>query len=166
MNLKIISKFDFRKINLPLYLFMAFRVGGCLYPAGYRSIAYPLYSSPHGGIWKTLPSFYQDYEKQKQESDEKYRRAKEEKDKERWAEFAKKFAKGFFGFNDTEKPKEQLEPDYPYCVFGLKKSSSDEDMKSAYRKSVLKAHPDRGGSNELFRKVRGAWEYFTEYCKS
>ena len=91
---------------------MAFRVGGCLYPAGYRSIAYPLYSSPHGGIWKTLPS------------------------------------------------------DYPYCVFGLKKSSSDEDMKSAYRKSVLKAHPDRGGSNELFRKVRGAWEYFTEYCKS
>ena len=144
---------------------MAFRVGGCWYSRGYTNIAYPLYSSPHGGTWKTLPSFYQDYEKQRKESEENYRRCNEEKDKERWAKFAKKFAQGFFGFNNEEIPEEKLEPDYPYSVFGLKKSSSDEDMKSAYRKSVLKAHPDRGGSNELFRKVREAWEHFTNYCK-
>ena len=58
--------------------------------------------------------------------------------------------------------KESLDKDYPYNVFGLKRSASDDDMKKAYRKAVMKAHPDKGGSNELFRKIREAWEYFTK----
>ena len=48
------------------------------------------------------------------------------------------------------------------CPPSLKKSASNEDMKKAYRKEVRKAHPDKGGSAELFRKIRQAWEYFTK----
>ena len=50
---------------------------------------------------------------------------------------------------------------YPYCVFGLKRSSSDEDMKKAYKKSILKSHPDKGGDPEEFRMYREAWEYYS-----
>ena len=57
----------------------------------------------------------------------------------------------FFGFSEATPNQDN---DYPYCVFGLKRSASDEDMKKAYRKSVLKAHPDKGGTPELFRNVR------------
>jgi len=55
-----------------------------------------------------------------------------------------------FGENDDE---------YPYSVFGLKRSSSDEDMKKAYRDAMLKSHPDKGGDVEEFRMYREAWEW-------
>ena len=57
------------------------------------------------------------------------------------------------------------EPDYPYSVFGLPRCSSDDDVKRAYREAVLKAHPDKGGDAELFRRVREAWEHFTTFCR-
>ena len=49
---------------------------------------------------------------------------------------------------------------YPYSVFGLKRSCSDEDMKKAYRKAILNAHPDKGGDAEEFRMYREAWENY------
>ena len=160
-----------------------FVVGGCRYSANYVNIAYPLSSSPHGGIYNKLPQFYQNYERELKEASERRRQANTRKereikeakekrrqantrrDKERWRKFAKKFAQGFFGFQDEDIPEEQLEPDYPYSVFGLKRSASEEDMKREYRKSVLKAHPDRGGTAEVFRTVREAWEYFCNFVK-
>ena len=39
-------------------------VGGCRYPKNYQSIAYPLYQSPHGGIWRQIPKYYQDYDEE------------------------------------------------------------------------------------------------------
>jgi hypothetical protein len=136
-------------------------VGGIIYPKNYRSIAYPLYQSPHGGIWKQIPNYYKDYENELNERLERERRSREARNKEynekKARDFWSRFFGGFFGFD--EEP-EILEPDYPYNVFGLKKSASSEDMKKAYRKAVLKAHPDRGGTNEAFRKVREAWDYF------
>ena len=131
---------------------------GCYYPRDYQWLAYPLQSFPHGGIYTKLPDFYQDYAKERRRAQEKFRRAQEKKEQERWRDFAKKFTQGFFGFG--EDIPEQKDNDYPFSVFGLKKSASQEDMKKAYRKQVLKAHPDRGGTPELFRKVREAWEYF------
>tara|TARA_R110000824_G_scaffold144754_5_gene312810 strand:+ start:361 stop:795 length:435 start_codon:yes stop_codon:yes gene_type:complete len=142
-----------------------FVVGGCRYSANYVNIAYPLSSSPHGGIYNKLPQFYQNYERELKEASERRRQANTRKERERWRKFAKKFAQGFFGFQDEDIPEEQLEPDYPYSVFGLKRSASEEDMKKAYRKSVLKAHPDRGGTAEVFRTVREAWEYFCNFVK-
>ena len=142
-----------------------FVVGGCRYSANYVNIAYPLSSSPHGGIYNKLPQFYQNYERELKEASERRRQANTRKERERWRKFAKKFAQGFFGFQDEDIPEEQLEPDYPYSVFGLKRSASEEDMKREYRKSVLKAHPDRGGTAEVFRTVREAWEYFCNFVK-
>ena len=136
---------------------MGFYCSGCYYSDNYEWIAYPLSSFPHGGVFKNLPDFYQDYESERKRSEEHFRKAREKAEKERWREFAEKFEQGFFGFSEAT-PKQ--DHDYPYCVFGLKRSASDEDMKKAYRKSVLKAHPDKGGTPELFRKVWEAWEYF------
>ena len=70
---------------------------------------------------------------------------------------------GFFGFEAREDT--PPEPDYPYSVFGLPRCSSDDDVKRAYREAVLKAHPDKGGDAELFRRVREAWEHFTTFCR-
>jgi DnaJ-class molecular chaperone len=65
-----------------------------------------------------------------------------------------------FTFTDEEEEEEyQFDgDDYPECVFGLKKSNSQEDMKKAYREAMLNSHPDKGGDAEEFRKYREAWE--------
>ena len=135
-----------------------FNVGGCWYPRNYRFIAYPFHSFPSGGVFKKRPDYYQDYEDELRKMRERWKQAREKEERERWRGKYQRFGQGFFGFNE-----EQSEPkdnNYPYSVFGLSKSASDQDMKKAYRKSVLKAHPDKGGTAELFRKVREAWEYF------
>ena len=108
-------------------------------------------------MFKKLPDFYQDYERERKQYEEYFRKAREKTEKERWREFAEKFKQGFFGFSEATSNQDN---DYPYCVFGLKRSASEEDMKKAYRKSVLQAHPDKLGTPELFRKVREAWQFF------
>ncbi len=132
-----------------------FNVGGCWYPRNYKFISYPYHSFPSGGVFNKLPDYYQDYEKERRKFHEKFKKAQEEEQREKF----RRFFQGFFGF-DEEKVDRSTDDNYPYSVFGLTKSASHEDMKKAYRKSVLKAHPDKGGSAELFRKVREAWEYF------
>ncbi len=54
----------------------------------------------------------------------------------------------------------ETDDQYPYSVFGLKRSNSDEDMKKAYREAIIKSHPDKGGDVEEFRMYRQAWEHF------
>lgn len=70
---------------------------------------------------------------------------------------------GFTGFEDTKYDNDMSHPyecedEYPQCVFGLKRSSSYEEMKKAYRKAILESHPDKGGDPEEFRIYRRAWE--------
>ena len=132
-----------------------FNDGGCWYPNNYKFIAYPYQSFPSGGVFNKLPDYYQDYEKERRKFHEKFKKAQEEEQREKF----RRFFQGFFGF-DEEKVDRSTDDNYPYSVFGLTKSASNEDMKKAYRKSVLKAHPDRGGTSAAFRKVREAWEYF------
>ena len=142
-----------------------FVVGGCRYSANYVNIAYPLSSYPSGGVFIKSAAFYQDYQDLLNErlAEEKKKReaSNQEYHDKKARDFWERYFGGFFGAGQQEIPEEQKEVDYPYCVFGLKRSASADDMKKAYRKSVLKAHPDRGGTAELFRKVREAWEYFT-----
>ena len=141
-----------------------FYCSGCYYSEYKPSIAYPFHSFPSGGVFNKLPDYYHDYEQYMQD---RKREQEEHEEQERSKRF-NNFFKGFFGFDTDDSNKEslaegdpRLDRDYPYNVFGLKRSASDDDVKKAYRKAVLKAHPDRGGSNELFRKIREAWEYFT-----
>lgn len=140
---------------------MGFFCSGCYYPDGeYSSIAYPLSSFPSGGLWKSLPSFYMDYEEEFKKSEAKRKAQNEDEYNKKSQEHTRNFFKSFFGWDIPEGTEETLDENYPYNVFGLKKSASNEDVKKAYRKKILKSHPDKGGSNELFRKIQEAWEYF------
>lgn len=49
----------------------------------------------------------------------------------------------------------------PYEVLGLTSSATPEECKKAYRKLMLKHHPDRGGNEKMFFKVREAYEVIT-----
>ena len=135
-----------------------FFCGGCYYEE-YSSLAYPLSSFPHGGVFNKKPDYYHDYENHMKQK----RRAREEAEDQERQERFKNFFQGFYGYDKGfDSNKESLDRDYPYNVFGLKKSASDDDMKKAYRKAILKAHPDRGGTSEAFRRIREAWEYFSQ----
>jgi len=48
--------------------------------------------------------------------------------------------------------------DKEYKVLGLKRSSSQEEIKQAFRKKAMETHPDKGGDPAEFRKVREAYE--------
>jgi len=139
---------------------MGFYCSGCYY-SEYRSVAYPFHSFPSGGVYNKRPDYYQDYDDHVRN---RKRKQEEHAERERSERF-KNFFQGFYGYDQNNSNQEPLDREYPYSVFGLKRSASDDDMKKAYRKAVLKAHPDRGGTNELFRKVREAWEYFTKGCR-
>lgn len=139
---------------------MGFFCSGCYYEE-YSSLAYPLSSFPSGGLWKRLPSFYMDYEEEFKKSESKRKAHFEEERNRKSREHTHNFFKSFFGWDlPPDGESATLDENYPYNVFGLKKSASQEDVKKAYRKEILKSHPDKGGSNELFRKIQEAWEYF------
>lgn len=49
-----------------------------------------------------------------------------------------------------------------YEVLGLTKGASAEDIKKAYRKLVMKYHPDKGGDAEKFKEVTSAYEILSD----
>src|SRR5512142_2645814 len=46
----------------------------------------------------------------------------------------------------------------PYEVLGVPTTASATEVKAAYRRAVRRAHPDAGGSAELFRQVEAAYD--------
>lgn len=51
---------------------------------------------------------------------------------------------------------EATDPDL--SELGLGNAASNEDIKSAWRAAVKTHHPDRGGDEEVFKRVNGAYE--------
>lgn len=47
----------------------------------------------------------------------------------------------------------------PYCVLGIRPTTSYEDAKRIYRKKMKELHPDRGGNPEDMRQAKEAWDY-------
>ena len=45
-----------------------------------------------------------------------------------------------------------------YKVLGVKESSTDDEIKKAFRKLSMKHHPDRGGDAEQFKKINEAYQ--------
>ena len=45
------------------------------------------------------------------------------------------------------------DPDDPYYILGVNPQAGIEDIRYAYRKRVAEAHPDQGGSREMFERV-------------
>jgi len=50
----------------------------------------------------------------------------------------------------------------PYEILGLKAGASEEEVKKAYRKLAMKHHPDRGGDETEFKKIKEAYESIVE----
>ena len=50
----------------------------------------------------------------------------------------------------------------PYATLGLQKDASDADVKKAYRKLVLRTHPDKGGDPEQFKNIQGAYDILSD----
>lgn len=46
----------------------------------------------------------------------------------------------------------------PYAVLGLGNAASFDEVKTAFRKLVLKHHPDKGGDSETCRRVIAAFK--------
>ena len=44
-----------------------------------------------------------------------------------------------------------------YDVLDLRRDADDNAIKKAFKKAILKAHPDKGGSSELFNMVNEAY---------
>jgi len=45
-----------------------------------------------------------------------------------------------------------------YSILSIAKNATTTEIKKAYHKKALKAHPDKGGSADEFRKVQEAYE--------
>ena len=46
----------------------------------------------------------------------------------------------------------------PYEVLGVEKTSSEKDIKKAYRTLAMKHHPDKGGDPDKFKELAQAYE--------
>ena len=46
----------------------------------------------------------------------------------------------------------------PYQLLGVNEQSSDQDIKSAFRKLAVKYHPDRGGDENKFKEINEAYD--------
>ncbi|WP_096390887.1 J domain-containing protein [Halopenitus persicus] len=52
-----------------------------------------------------------------------------------------------------------------FAELELPRSTDEEAVKRAYRERVKDVHPDQGGDEEAFRRVREAYATATEYCR-
>jgi curved DNA-binding protein len=48
-----------------------------------------------------------------------------------------------------------------YAVLGLQRGATEDEVKQAYRKLAMKHHPDRGGNEEEFKRIKEAYEAIT-----
>ena len=135
----------------------------------YYDLAYPLFSCPSGGIRSELPEEYkyENYQKYVDERIERDREKYKQQSEDKFREFFRNYDPfGDFGQRDFPLDGEEYEEhggeDYPYGVFGLKRSASEEDMKSAYRQKIRETHPDKTGEDteDQFRIVQEAYEYY------
>ena len=45
-----------------------------------------------------------------------------------------------------------------YDILGVPRNASDKDLKDAFKKKAMQYHPDRGGSEEQFKKLNEAYD--------
>ena len=50
----------------------------------------------------------------------------------------------------------------PYAVLGLQKNANINQIKTAFMNLSRTTHPDRGGNPELFKVIRGSYDYLVK----
>ena len=67
----------------------------------------------------------------------------------------------FTGFSALPPPTGSVATDEPWHqVLNVPAHAATEDVRMAYRRAALGAHPDKGGSNDAMARVNGAWAKF------
>ena len=49
-----------------------------------------------------------------------------------------------------------------YYLLGVDKNANEADIKKAFRKVAMRAHPDKGGDEEEFKKINAAYTLLTK----
>lgn len=63
----------------------------------------------------------------------------------------------FYSWDSNQEKKEDPDVD-DFKFMGLKRSCSEEDLRKRYLKLAREYHPDKGGTNELFRALKDAYD--------
>ncbi len=59
----------------------------------------------------------------------------------------------------------EVEPQPPqslYETLGVSSKATQEELKKAFRQKALEAHPDRGGDEQLFKRINGAYQILSD----
>ena len=106
-----------------------------------------------------LPESYKEWERNCNAFREEHRRQREHREERQRGRKSRWFEDFFFDEGPREFPVAQEEEDDPFKVLGLKRSASDEDIKTKYRELILIHHPDKGGDHEEFIRIQQAYDF-------
>ena len=106
-----------------------------------------------------LPESYKEWERNCNAFREEQRRQREHREERQRERKSRWFEDFFFDEGPREFPVAQEEEEDPFKVLGLKRSASDEDIKTKYRELILVHHPDKGGDHEEFIRIQEAYDF-------
>lgn len=101
-------------------------------------------------------------ERERKEREERRRRDQEERDERRRREKAARETVRLLAFSTVCV---RTWPDPPallqnhYAVLGIAVGATQTQIRMAYRRKALETHPDKGGCEETFKKVRGRFSF-------
>ena len=106
-----------------------------------------------------LPESYKEWERNCNAFRGEHRRQREHREERKGERKSRWFEDFFFNEGPREFPvaEEEMSHD-PFKVLGLKRSASDEDIKTKYRELILIHHPDKGGDHHEFIRIQQAYE--------
>ena len=72
------------------------------------------------------------------------------------------FFGGHPGMQQQQQQREPADTTAHYKTLGVAKGASESEIRTAFRKSALKAHPDRGGDRQKFQEINEAYEVLSD----
>jgi len=89
---------------------------------------------------------------------------------ESWFDDSNIFDNPFVDVDDECEWDDEIKPlkrSNSYDILEIDEDADENEIKKAFRKKALETHPDKtGGDDELFKKVREAYETIMKYFKS